>query len=278
MKIAVAGKGGAGKTTICATAARLLARSGHRVFAIDGDTNPNLHTAIGVDPATELSTLPTSLVSRRFDGPRLTAPIDEVLQQHGHPAPDGVHLVRMGMPQHADEGCMCSAHAVVSALLADVGSDSDAVTLLDLEASPEHLSRGTARHCDVLLLVAEPYYRSLEAVRLQASLAAQTPIPRVAVVANKCRQGTDIEAITEFCERHGLDLIGALPWSEAVLGADAATQPLLEYAPQDDVVSALGALMRGLVEEAPAAMPTASRRGKLADRSSRTNSLAESGV
>lgn len=251
MKIAVAGKGGAGKTTICATAARLLARSGHRVIAIDGDTNPNLHAAIGVDPASKLAMLPTSLASRRFDGPRLTAPIDDVLQQHAQLAPDGVRLVRMGMPEHADEGCMCSAHAVVSAFLADLdsNSNSDAVALLDLEASPEHLSRGTARHCDVLLLVAEPYYRSLEAVRLQASLAAETPIPRVVVVANKCRQDADAEAITEFCERHGLDLIGLLPWSEAVLDADAVTQPLLEYAPKDELVSTLDALMRDLVEE-----------------------------
>ena len=62
---------------------------------------------------------------------------------------------------------------------------TEPITILDLEASPEHLSRGTARHADVLLLVAEPYFRSLEAVRLQAGLAAETAIGRVAVVANK---------------------------------------------------------------------------------------------
>ena len=138
MRIAVAGKGGAGKTTICATAARLMARSGRRVVAIDGDTNPNLHAAIGVDAADVAPFLPSSLVSRRFDGPRLTAPVDEVLDQHSTPAPDGVRLVRMGMPQHADEGCMCSAHATVSAFLADLGDAAGTVTLLDLEASPEH--------------------------------------------------------------------------------------------------------------------------------------------
>ena len=142
MRIAVAGKGGAGKTTICATGARLLARSGASVVAIDGDTNPNLHAAIGVDAAEVPPFLPPSLVSRRFDGPRLAAPVDEVLQSHAAPAPDGVRLVRMGMPQHADEGCMCSAHATVSALLADLGNAAGTVTLLDLEASPEHLSRG----------------------------------------------------------------------------------------------------------------------------------------
>lgn len=249
MRIAVAGKGGAGKTTICATAARLLARAGHTVLAIDGDTNPNLHSAIGVDAAVTLSTLPVSLVSRRFDGPRLTAGVDEVLQRHAAAAPDGVRLLRMGMPQHVDEGCMCSAHATVSALLADLGTASGTVTLLDLEASPEHLSRGTARHCDVLLLVAEPYYRSLEAVRLQATLAAETSIGRVAVTANKCRQRTDAEAIEQFCERHGLELIGILPWSEAVLEADARSRPLLDHAPDDALVAAVDSLFAPLVDD-----------------------------
>ena len=247
MRIAVAGKGGAGKTTICATAARLLARSGLRVVAIDGDTNPNLHSAIGVGAAAVPPFLPSSLVSRRFDGPRLAVPVDEVLQHHAAPAPDGVSLVRMGMPQHADEGCMCSAHATVSALLADLGEAADTVTLLDLEASPEHLSRGTARHSDVLLLVVEPYYRSLEAARLQASLAAETSIGRVAVVANKCRQPTDSDAIGEYCTRHGLSLVGVLPWSEAVLGADAQSRPLLDHSPDDGLVTAVAALFGSLV-------------------------------
>jgi CO dehydrogenase maturation factor len=251
MRIAVAGKGGAGKTTICATAARLMARSGRQVVAVDGDTNPNLHAAIGVDRSVVAPSLPPTLVSRRFDGPRLAIPVHEVLDQYAVTAPDGVRLVRMGMPQHADEGCMCSAHATVSAFLADLGSASDVVTLLDLEASPEHLSRGTARHSDLLLLVAEPYYRSLEAVRLQASLAAETPIRRVAVVANKCRQASDRDAIDEYCTRHGLDLVGSLNWSDAVLDADAGSRPLLDHAPGDSVVFELEALFSRLLDTAP---------------------------
>ena len=250
MRIAVAGKGGAGKTTICATAARLMARSGLRVVAVDGDTNPNLHSAIGVDSAAVPAFLSPSLVSRRFDGPRLAAPVDDVLDDHAALAPDGVRLVRMGMPQHADEGCMCSAHATVSALLADLADAADTVTLLDLEASPEHLSRGTARHADVLLLVVEPYYRSLEAARLQASLAAETSIGRVAVVANKCRQPSDSDAIGEFCARHGLDLVGVLPWSEAVLDADAGSRPLLDHDPDDLLVAAVGAVFGSVLDGA----------------------------
>lgn len=257
MKVAIAGKGGAGKTTFTATAARLLARAGRSVVAIDGDTNPNLHAAIGLDPDGPLPPfLPTTLVSRRFDGPALNEPVGDVLDRHALTGPDGVRLLRMGAPDHPDEGCLCSAHATVSALLADLGRDDlgrgdtgrgDTVTLLDLEASPEHLSRGTARHADVLVLVAEPYFRSLEAVRLQASLAAETAIGRVAVVANKLRSTTDRDAIEEFCRRHDLDLTGALPWSDGVLDADAARTPLLDHGPDDPVVAAVATTVAALV-------------------------------
>lgn len=253
MKIAIAGKGGAGKTTFCAAAARLLARSGHRVVAIDGDTNPNLHAAIGIDASVEMPPfLPVSLVSRRFEGPRLTVGIDEVLDRYSVAAPDGVRLVRMGAPDHPDAGCMCSAHATVSALLSDLAAALSTVVLLDLEASPEHLSRGTARHADVLVLIAEPYFRSLEAVRLQASLAAETSIGRIAVVANKCRSAADTDAIEEFCDRHGLELVGMLPWSESVLDADAARRSLLDHAPHTSAVGALKSAVERIVSLNPA--------------------------
>ncbi len=71
MRIAIAGKGGAGKTTIAATVARLVSRGGQTVVAIDGDSNPNLATALGIDPASlSNAVLPPALVSRRQSGPR----------------------------------------------------------------------------------------------------------------------------------------------------------------------------------------------------------------
>lgn len=254
LKIAIAGKGGAGKTTICATMARLLARADHRVVAIDGDTNPNLGPALGMDPSDpKPDFLPTSLVARRFDGPRLTESVSDVLAGHAAETPDGVRLLRMGVPEHADEGCLCSAHATVSALMADLEADGRHLVLLDLEASPEHLSRGTARNADVLLLVAEPYFRSLEAVRLQASLAAETAIGRVAVVANKCRSRTDYEAINEFCARHGVELVGRIPFSETVLDADAAGRALIDFDSDGPVVAAIGQVANALFVESSAA-------------------------
>ncbi|MCA1675603.1 MAG: AAA family ATPase, partial [Actinobacteria bacterium] len=163
LRIAVAGKGGAGKTTLSATLARLFAREGRDVTVIDGDSNPNVAIALGVsrERAEALEPLPITLVNRRLDGAHLNKPVDQVLDIHSVEAPDGVRVLLMCLPAHADEGCLCSAHATVSGLLGDMQTrPGDAVTILDLEASPEHLSRGTTRNVDALLLVVEPYYRS----------------------------------------------------------------------------------------------------------------------
>lgn len=243
MRIAVAGKGGAGKTTLSATLARLAARAGSAVVALDADANPNLAPALGMSAAAAagLRPMPPALVSRRRGGPGLTEPVGGVLDRHSLFAPDGVRLLTMGAPAHAEEGCLCSAHAVVAGLLEDLGGP-DRTVVVDMEASPEHLSRGTVRHVDVVLLVAEPYYRSLETVRRLAALVAELPVPRTVVVANKIRSASDGEAVGEFCERHRLTLCASVPWSDAVTGADAAGVPVVDWPPAAPVVEAVAVL------------------------------------
>ncbi|MDQ3684172.1 MAG: AAA family ATPase [Acidobacteriota bacterium] len=98
MKIAVSGKGGAGKTTISATLTRLLARRGLPVLAIDGDPNPNLIQALGVGSGVEIESVPRSVVERRVDESGvsrhvLTKPVTEIVQQYGLKAPDGVTVI-----------------------------------------------------------------------------------------------------------------------------------------------------------------------------------------
>lgn len=245
MIVAVAGKGGAGKTTISATLTRLMARSGRRVVAIDADSNPNLAVALGMrDRAVGAAWLPETLVSRKHTGPALVVPVEEVLERYAIPGPDGVHLLLMGMPEHAEQGCLCGGHATVSALLSDLGADPDVVGVVDMEASPEHLARGTARNADLLLLVAEPYFRSLEAVRRQAVLAAELPIGRVEVVANKVRSPEDAAAIGEFCARHDLHMVGQVPWSDAVTVADGRMTPLVDSTDLDGATSVIEAVGR----------------------------------
>ncbi|MBA3781332.1 MAG: AAA family ATPase [Nocardioides sp.] len=248
MRLAVAGKGGAGKTTTSSTLARLSARAGLRVVAIDADANPNLAAALGVpaELAARLEAVPTSMVSRRQGGAGLTEPVDDVLRRYTLEAPDGVRLLNMGAPAHADEGCLCAAHAVVSSLMEDLGKDEDRLVVVDMEASPEHFSRGTVRHADVVCLVAEPYYRSLETVRRMAALAKELPVGRLVVVANKVRSAQDHEAIVEFCGRQDLDLAGAVPWSDEVVAADRERVPVIDWPAAANVVDAVGSLALAL--------------------------------
>ena len=106
MKLAVAGKGGSGKTSISGTMARLLARQGHKVLAIDGDSNPNLALTLGI-PAERMSdvpTLPRDLIQRTETGVELTKSLDEICESHSLPGPDGVTLLVMAHPQHAGTG------------------------------------------------------------------------------------------------------------------------------------------------------------------------------
>ena len=106
MKLAIAGKGGSGKTSISGTMARLLARAGHRVLAIDGDSNPNLALTLGIplERIDELPTLPRDLLHRSESGVELTKTVEEICATHSITAPDGVTLLVMANPQHAGTG------------------------------------------------------------------------------------------------------------------------------------------------------------------------------
>ncbi|GAC1476611.1 MAG: hypothetical protein PVSMB4_00010 [Ktedonobacterales bacterium] len=103
MRIAVAGKGGSGKTTIAATMARLFARRGYTVNAIDDDPNPNLSTALGLAPdlASALRRAPREEILDEVAGEhgeavlRLKRPFPEVLAEYGAHGPDGVHVLTM---------------------------------------------------------------------------------------------------------------------------------------------------------------------------------------
>ena len=106
MKLAVAGKGGSGKTSISGTMARILAREGHSVLAIDGDSNPNLALTLGIpaERINEVPTLPRDLLARGASGVELTKSLEEVCESHSVAGPDGVTLLVMANPQHAGTG------------------------------------------------------------------------------------------------------------------------------------------------------------------------------
>jgi len=109
MKIAISGKGGSGKTTISATLARLFARRGFPVLAIDGDPNPNLGQALGISDLAAAEPIPRSVVERREDDSGATrlvlaGPVTEIVSRHGVKAPDGVTLLVGSRVDHPGAG------------------------------------------------------------------------------------------------------------------------------------------------------------------------------
>ena len=140
-------------------------------------------------------------------------------------------------------------------MIGELGSQRpDDVTILDMEASIEHLTRGTVRNVDALLVVAEPYYRSLETAGRLVPLARELGLARVWLVANKVRSERDEAAVVEYCARRDFEIIGVVPFDPSTTEADQLGRALIDHAPTAPAVQAIGALADTLVErlEAPA--------------------------
>jgi len=120
--------------------------------------------------------------------------------------------------------------------------------ILDTEASPEHLSRGTAQYADAMLLVVEPYFKSLETGRRMAALAKDLGLERVALIANKMRGEEDLEAVREFAQNNGLEVGGVIPYDELMPGAERAGSSPLDFAPEGLAVAAIERIARGLAD------------------------------
>lgn len=260
MRIAIAGKGGTGKTTISGTLARALARGGREVLAIDADTNPNLASVLGVPPssAEAIVSMPRNLMQRQTaeDGSTttvFTADPDALIAEFAVPGPDGVKLMVMGRVGHSGAGCLCSAHATVRGFLGEVGarSQSDRHVVVDMEAGLEHLSRGTGRHVSRLVAVLEPYYRSMETARNIVALGTELGIPEVVVVANKVRDAADRSAIGDFCAAHAMRLAGEIPYDAQLAEVERAGGAPIDVAPGSRAVSAIVALAGTLGSDEP---------------------------
>jgi CO dehydrogenase maturation factor len=129
------------------------------------------------------------------------------------------------------------------------------ITILDMEASIEHLTRGTVRNVDVLLVATEPYYRSLETTGRIVPLAHELGLQRVWVVANKLRGDRDQAAVREYCARHGLEIIAEVPFDENIAEADRQGRALIDYAPTAPAVAALARLADAVMHRLGASVP-----------------------
>ncbi|MBA3327077.1 MAG: AAA family ATPase [Solirubrobacterales bacterium] len=248
MKLAIAGKGGAGKTTIAGTLARQLARDGYEVLALDNDLNPNLSLTVGIPAASldDVSTLSPDVVHIVDGRYELTQTLDEIREAHAMTAPDGVTLLVAAEPKTANTGCLGHMHMAMRNVVAAAPDGPDYICILDTEASTEHLKVGTAQHVDALFAVVEPYFKSLESGRRILALARDLGIDRTALLANKVRDG-EIEKVQRFAEQHGLELAGAVPYDECFFHAERAAAAPIDFAPDSEAVVAIGDLARSLL-------------------------------
>ena len=119
------------------------------------------------------------------------------------------------------------------------GNAGEEVTITDMEASIEHMSRATVRHVEAMLIVTEPYFRSLETVGRIAPLARELGIEHVWAVANKVRSERDEEIIRSYCAERGVEVGGIVRWDEAIQEADREGRALMDYAPTAPAVASI---------------------------------------
>jgi len=234
MKIAVAGKGGAGKTTVSGTVARALARAGHEVLALDADANPMLGVSLGVGP--EKTELLLGVRQGLETGEVEHEPtIEGMVDRFGADAPDGVRLVVASRIDNDSPGCQCCGVSP-DQLLREL-EDGHRTVICDLEAGLGTIVRLEPGNADVVLVVANPSAKALEVARRAVEIAADKT--EVIVLANRVRDDSDLEAIRAVIPDHELIVI---PEDATIASADRDGVAPIDLDPYSPGVTALVAL------------------------------------
>lgn len=260
MKLAVAGKGGVGKTTIVGSLARVWAQDGKHVIAVDADPASHLHTMLDI-PASELPNPIASeldLIEERTGarpgtttGPffRLNPKVDDIPARYARVGADGVRLLVLGTIRAPGAGCFCPENAVLRSLLDHLVLDRDDSVVVDMEAGLEQFGRATCRGVDLLLVVVEPGARSVETAAQVSKLAREMGVRRVAVVANRVQDRRQRDLVEGLLRSHGLTLLDALPDSREVAEADLEGRSPFPSSGADGWTAAVRRLSRELAEQ-----------------------------
>jgi len=238
VKIAVSGKGGVGKTLIAGALACSFADRGLKTIAIDADPSPNLALTLGLSPDEARKILPISenkeLIESKtgtgYSGVfRLSFTVDDVVREYSVKTPFGVNIIVMGTVKSMGSGCTCPANAVVRALLRHLVVERDEAVVLDMEAGVEHMGRGTAKHVDTMLIVADANMKALETAKHIHELAASAGIKQIFLVGNKIGNEAQKETIKDFAERNNLRLLDFVPFDQRVVEAEMRGETPLKH-------------------------------------------------
>jgi len=212
MKIAIAGKGGVGKTTVSGTLARALSRAGHTVLALDADVNPMLGVSLGIGAEqTDLLLAARQAVASGEAGHEPT--LEGLVERFGADAPDGVRLVVASRMDVINPGCWCCGVNPEN-LVRDL-EHGERTVLCDLEAGLGTLERLEPGQVDVVLVVTNPTGKSLEVARRAIELISDRA--EIIVLANRVRGDADLEVIRDVLGDRELVVI---PEDPVIVAAD----------------------------------------------------------
>ncbi len=221
--VVISGKGGTGKTTLCALLVSSLVEAGETpVLAVDADPNTNLNEALGITLDDTLGAMREEAFSRSIPpGMQRTEYIKYRFRQVLCES-EGFDLLAMGRPEGS--GCYCFPNYLLGECISHLEKDYRYV-IVDSEAGMEHISRGTIKKPDLLLIVSDPGVRGIRTARRIRDLAISLGLSDVPMylVFNRVRAGTATEA-AELEE--SLPLLSVMPEDHAIEEADLEARPI----------------------------------------------------
>ena len=233
--IAVAGKGGVGKTTFTALLLRQIVGQKRKlsILAVDADPNANLGEALGLEVTATISELLEQSKDPKAipEGMPKNIFIEYKLQQSLVESKD-IDLLVMGGPQGA--GCYCYPNDLLRKYLENIGENYDFVAV-DSEAGLEHISRRTIPHIDCMFVISDSSARGIRSAARVHDLirGLKSAVETIYLIVTKSTEGS-MEALSEEIERTGLTLIGDIPLDPMVVEYDLASKPLYDL-PDDSV-------------------------------------------
>lgn len=230
--VALAGKGGTGKTSIAALTVRyLMEKRKGPVLAVDADSNSCLNEALGVEVHATIGHLREESLAavrggtERPGGMSMEQLFDYQVQQSVIEA-KGFDLMVMGRPE--GPGCYCAANNIIRKYT-DKLSENYPYVVIDNEAGMEHLSRRTTHEVDLLLIVSDPTVRGIQTARRIDSLVEELAldIRQRAVIINRV-SGPEGEQLKGYASGLGLPVAGVVPQDQMVFEYDLNGRPIIE--------------------------------------------------
>ncbi len=251
--LAVAGKGGTGKTTMAGLVIRALRRTGRTpILAVDADPNTNLDAALGLRPNRAISdVLHETRGMREVPGNLPRATYLEYHLEDCLAEGEGVDLIVMGRPEGA--GCYCAANHLLRDYL-DRLMGGYPFVVMDNEAGMEHLSRRTTRDVGLLLIVSDPSLAGVKAARRIQDLVQELglSVREIALVVN--RASAVPVAVERVFGEGGIRLGGVVPEDPLVAAYELEGRPLLELPDDSPAARAVAEIL------AEVGLPEAARR------------------